>query len=75
MMRRGQRLRVTVGASTATYELMDGGGTLELMHHGERFTLTGATLVERPISPRSPRQAPSQPPGREPLRRLKPKGQ
>jgi len=76
LMRRGQRLRVTVGPSAATYELMDGGGgTLELVHHGERFTLTGAAPVERPISPRSPRPAPPQPPGREPRRRLEKRAQ
>ena len=49
-------------------------GTLELGHHGERLTLRGAEPVERPIPPAPEREAPAQPPGREPRRRSRKTG-
>ena len=69
IVRRGMRLRVTVGAFAARYELLDGQASLELRHHGERLTLHGTSPVERPIPPAPAREPPQQPPGREPARR------
>jgi len=74
MVRHGLRLRVSVGAQAATYRLLGDDGTLELGHHGERLTLRGAEPVERPIPPAPEREAPAQPPGREPRRRSRKTG-
>ena len=71
IMRGGTRLRVEVGACTATYQLLDANAKMDLLHHGERVTLEGTAPVERPI-PKAPerRPPPEQPPGRAPLQRL-----
>ncbi|MBC6460942.1 glycoside hydrolase family 65 protein [Actinomadura sp. HBU206391] len=67
MRYRGRRLRVTVTAGSATYELL-GGDELTLTHHGEEFVLDGEP-AEWPIpaAPGLPR--PIQPQGREPAPR------
>jgi alpha,alpha-trehalose phosphorylase len=53
----------------ATYTLLE-GRQLELSHHGDRIKVSKRKPVSRPIPPIAPdRPAPSQPPGREPLRR------
>jgi alpha,alpha-trehalose phosphorylase len=63
---RGRLLCVTVGATEARYELLD-GDTLDVGHHGERVTLdAAASAVVRAIPPAPPRPRPAQPPGREP---------
>jgi alpha,alpha-trehalose phosphorylase len=67
--RRGLRLRVTVSALVASYRLLDEHGTLEVVHHGERITLRGAEVVERPIPASVPGERLAQPLGREPRRR------
>ncbi|WP_030144778.1 glycoside hydrolase family 65 protein [Spirillospora albida] len=68
---RGNRLKVSVTAEEARYELLDGPG-LKLWHHDEPVTLADEP-VELPIPPLQPRPAPSQPPGREPApRRIDP---
>jgi alpha,alpha-trehalose phosphorylase len=64
---RGRKLRVTVTSRQATYELMD-GEPLDLVHHGEQFTL-GAEPVTRKIPPFAAGPRPVQPPGREPYQR------
>lgn len=69
IVRRGVRLRVSIVASAATYQLLEARGTLDLVHHGERLTLKGTTPVERAIPRPSDREAPKQPLGREPRRR------
>jgi alpha,alpha-trehalose phosphorylase len=48
LLYRGRRLRVEVGAHEATYELL-GGDPLELVHHGERFTVARGTPASRPV--------------------------
>ena len=68
IVRRKLCLRVEVTASAATYRLTRGSGSLQIMHYGETFTLNGPDPIERPISEFSPREAPEQPPGREPMR-------
>jgi alpha,alpha-trehalose phosphorylase len=66
---RGRRLRVEVHDSEATYELSDGEDALDIVHHGERVTVTpGKTLkLKVPKTPALPE--PGQPPGRAPRRR------
>jgi alpha,alpha-trehalose phosphorylase len=64
---RGRRLKVTVTAHQAVYELLD-GDPLEIVHNGERVALDGGP-VTRPLKPTPPRPAPTQPPGRAPRRR------
>ncbi len=67
--RRGQRLRVETDGQKASYSVADGGGCMALSHHGERVTVEPGTPVTLPIPPITPRPAPKQPPGREPMRR------
>jgi alpha,alpha-trehalose phosphorylase len=68
---RGRRLHVDVTTREAKYSLaQDGDGQpLGIAHHGERLQLTGDAPIVRPIPSAPERQAPSQPPGREPRRR------
>jgi alpha,alpha-trehalose phosphorylase len=62
---RGRRLRVEVNSPRTRYELFQ-GDALDLLHHGERFTLVQDEAQELPV-PRLPRRpAPPQPPTREP---------
>jgi alpha,alpha-trehalose phosphorylase len=68
MVRRGLRLRVGIGAHKARYELLD-GGSLDVAHYGEPFTLRGSTAVERDVPPAPEREEPEQPAGRAPRRR------
>ena len=71
IVRHGLRLHVKASADAATYRLLDGQGTLELVHHGEVLTLQGTTPAERAIPRSTPRRdPPEQPRGREPHRRL-----
>ncbi|HEY2949229.1 MAG TPA: glycosyl hydrolase family 65 protein [Micromonosporaceae bacterium] len=68
----GHRLRVTVSDDEATYALRDAedDGMVELVHHGERLTVTADERVSRPIPPApAAGAAPQQPPGRAPRRR------
>jgi alpha,alpha-trehalose phosphorylase len=59
---RGRRVRVTIGPTTARYELR-AGEPIEVEHHGHRFTLDRTpTSREIPVPPSWPR--PGQPPGR-----------
>jgi alpha,alpha-trehalose phosphorylase len=62
---RGRRIRVEVNSHSTRYELLQ-GDALDLVHHGERFTLVQDEAQELPV-PRLPRRpAPPQPPTREP---------
>jgi alpha,alpha-trehalose phosphorylase len=65
---RGCRLRVEVTHSVARYLLAD-GDPLDIVHHGDRITLSAGQQEERQIPALPPQPRPSQPPGREPARR------
>ena len=67
---RGSLLKVEVTPAQATYELLD-GPPLELAHHGELITVTADEPVTLGLPPVSHRAAPTQPPGRAPVRRGK----
>jgi alpha,alpha-trehalose phosphorylase len=60
---RGRRLRVEVHADRATYELLD-GDPLELMHHGERMTVTSDEPLTCPVPPAPNLPTPQSPAGR-----------
>ena len=65
---RGRRLRVEITHAEARYALAD-GGPLEILHHGQTVSVPAGQPQARPIPAASPRTRPSQPPGREPVRR------
>lgn len=69
IVRRGMHLRVSIGAAAARYELLDGDAPIELAHHGSPLVLRPGTSAERPVPPAPVRAPPTQPPGREPVRR------
>ncbi len=62
---RGRRLRVEVQADHAVYELIQ-GDPLELLHHGERITVTAGQPLRSPVPPAPKLPQPQSPPGREP---------
>jgi alpha,alpha-trehalose phosphorylase len=64
---RGRKLRVTVTAEHAKYELLD-GDPVSVTHHGKEFKL-GKKAVQHEISPVQPGPRPEQPPGRAPYSR------
>jgi alpha,alpha-trehalose phosphorylase len=63
---RGQRLRVDVTATSASYVLVDDGDPLDVWHHGQPITVTAAKPVVAPIHPKPVGPPPRQPPGRAP---------
>lgn len=65
---RGNRLRIEVTPTEATYRLLD-GSPLRVSHHGEEILLPVAESVSRPIPPIQVGPRPAQPPGREPIAR------
>ena len=65
---RGSRLQVAITKDAATYTLL-AGGAVETSHHGVRITVGPDAPVAREIPAAPRRPAPSQPPGREPVRR------
>jgi len=65
---RGRRLKVDVTKQGATYTLLD-GEPLRVGHHGGTITISRDAPATEPIPPGFDRPAPSQPPGREPIRR------
>jgi alpha,alpha-trehalose phosphorylase len=66
---RGRQLRVEVtDDATATYCLVS-GAPLTVAHHGQCLTLTTDDHIVLPVPAIPPRPEPSQPPGREPIRR------
>ena len=65
---RGTRLRIAATKAEATYSVSD-GAALDLSHHGTPFTVSAAEPVTLPIPPAPERPTPTQPPGREPVRR------
>lgn len=68
---RKRRLRVTTTRESASYALLS-GSRLQLRHHGQPFTLTPKAPVSLAIPPAPQRPPPTQPPGREPMRRGQP---
>jgi alpha,alpha-trehalose phosphorylase len=66
---RGRRLRVDVSRIEATYVLV-AGEPLDVTHHGMPVTLAKDGPVTELIPPIVQRSPPSQPPGREPARRV-----
>jgi len=65
---RGRRLKVDVTKREATYTLLD-GASLRIGHHGKTVTVSTNAPVSETIAPGVERPAPSQPRGREPVRR------
>ena len=70
---RGRRLKVEVDQRQASYALLR-GQPLDLTHHDEALTVSTGEAVSRDIPPAPPREEPTQPPGRAPLRRRAPDG-
>jgi alpha,alpha-trehalose phosphorylase len=71
VMFRGRSLLVDVNHEHARYSLLS-GDPLSIIHHGDTIKVNGDKPAERKIPPLKPRPAPSQPPGRAPLRRHHP---
>ena len=65
---RGRRLNVEVTHTDVTYSLAD-GEPLEIQHYGEKVQLSADKPEVRPIQAVTVRPQPSQPAGREPVRR------
>jgi alpha,alpha-trehalose phosphorylase len=67
---RNRRLRVEVTEQAATYQLLD-GEPLQVMHHGEKITVSKEEATTRPVPPIKAGPRPTQPPGRAPAHRGK----
>jgi alpha,alpha-trehalose phosphorylase len=65
---RGSRLRVEITHEEARYSLAD-GHPLEIMHYGEKLSLSDKKPQARPLEVVTPGPRPSQPPGRAPAPR------
>jgi len=63
---RGRRLRVEITAPQARY-ILRAGKPLAIHHYGQPATVADGEPVVLDIPPAPAREAPSQPPGREPL--------
>ncbi|MFC5803410.1 glycoside hydrolase family 65 protein [Streptomyces formicae] len=68
VMVRGRRLRVDIRASAACYTLAE-GDPMQLLHHGEPFTVAAGEPVHLPIPPVPAQPEPQQPKGRDPADR------
>ncbi|WP_088317534.1 glycoside hydrolase family 65 protein [Kineosporia sp. R_H_3] len=67
---RGLYLHVTTDGARATYELVDDGRSIDIVHHGTTLTLHSGEPVTLPVPPLElPPPAVHQPPGRAPRRR------
>jgi alpha,alpha-trehalose phosphorylase len=62
---RGRCVVVEVDGDSASYTLLS-GEPLELVHHGESFTVSADKPVTLPVPDAPERERPQQPPGREP---------
>lgn len=67
---RGRRLKVEVEPQKARYSLLE-GAPLEIAHHGETINVTTEAPATRTIPAPPARDAPTQPHGRAPARRLR----
>ncbi|MEV7990503.1 glycosyl hydrolase family 65 protein [Streptomyces sp. NPDC086077] len=63
---RGRRLRVEIRGDEARYVLLE-GEPLDLLHHGDRFTVTAGEPIGHAVPPAPTHPEPRQPRGREPL--------
>ena len=68
---RSRLLHIEVTPTTARYSLTE-GDPLTFTHHGEELTVSTHEPQHRRIPEGTPRLAPKQPPGREPIRRWPP---
>ena len=68
MQFRDHSLKVEVEQTHANYRLVE-GEALAIMHYDETVELTGSRPVRRSIPRLPPMEAPTQPPGRAPMRR------
>ena len=64
----GRRLRVEITREKASYVFPE-GQPLEILHHGEKLSLSPGKPQTRPITAAPELPRPSQPPGREPVHR------
>jgi alpha,alpha-trehalose phosphorylase len=67
---RGRRLMVDVSKRDATYTLL-AGRQLKIAHYGKAITVSRKTPATETIPPVVECPAPSQPPGRAPVRRAR----
>jgi alpha,alpha-trehalose phosphorylase len=65
---RGQRLHAEITRSKVKYSLAD-GEPVQIVNDGEKLTVAADKPVSRPLAVIPSRPRPSQPPGREPMRR------
>jgi alpha,alpha-trehalose phosphorylase len=65
---RDRRLQVEVRDSQATYTITE-GEALEITHHGDRVRVGADEPLTLKVPPLPHRPEPTQPPGREPMRR------
>ncbi|WP_261561521.1 glycoside hydrolase family 65 protein [Frankia tisae] len=70
---RGRHLRVEVSDATATYTVSE-GPAITLLHHGQTVRVQPSEPVSLDVPPAPVLDRPRQPPGREPLRFLRPPG-
>jgi alpha,alpha-trehalose phosphorylase len=68
IMYRGRRVHAEITHNTAKYSISD-GEPIEIVHDGEKLTLAADKPLTRPMAVIPARPRPSQPAGREPLRR------
>jgi alpha,alpha-trehalose phosphorylase len=67
-MFRGQKVHAEITRTKTKYSLAD-GEPIEIVHDGEKLTLAADKPLTRPMAAIPPRPRPSQPAGREPMRR------
>jgi alpha,alpha-trehalose phosphorylase len=65
---RGRRVHAEITHRRVTYSMRD-GEPMQISHNGEKLTLTAGKPLTRRLAAIPSRPRPSQPPGREPLRR------
>jgi alpha,alpha-trehalose phosphorylase len=63
---RGMRLRVHTDGRAVTYTMTDHGGTMDVLHHGERITMESGRPLTRPVTPAPVPPIVHQPAGRAP---------
>ena len=68
IMFRGQKVHAEITRTKTKYSLAD-GEPIEIVHDGEKLTLAADKPLTRPMAAIPPRPRPSQPAGREPMRR------